>query len=112
MPYAQEIASSCDLLLLQEHWLLGCQRELLHRSFDEWSNVNACIDDANPISQHCLPRGWGGIAILWRKSLNHLVRKTVSNSQKFIAITINQGNAKPTLLVMYIFRRVTALQRN
>ena len=40
---------------------------------------------------------------MWRKSLNYLVRRAVSNSQKFVAITIHQGNSKPTLLVSAYF---------
>ena len=55
------------------------------------------------MSQHCLPRGWGGVAILWRKSINHLIRRTASDSQRFTAITLHQGNARPTLLVCAYF---------
>ena len=40
---------------------------------------------------------------MWRKSLNHMVKRTVTDSQRFVAIIIHQGNARPTLLVCAYF---------
>ena len=96
MPFLLECARKCDILLIQEHWLFNCQRDALASALREWDNVTACTDDLNPVAQHCMPRGWGGVSILWRRKFGHMIQPIKTDSTRTVAIKI--GNNTPTLL--------------
>ena len=89
LPFAIRCSEKCDILLLQEHWLFNCQRDFLAKNFPLFHNTSVSTDDTNPISQICLPRGWGGASILWRKSFDHLIQPVIIESNRITAIKIN-----------------------
>lgn len=55
------------------------------------------MDTGNPILPVQMPRGYGGVAALWRKDLDHLVVKLPDGGNRIQCIAI-QGK-KPLLLV-------------
>ena len=97
LPYVQGCAKVCDFLLIQEHWLFSCLKDSLCSLFPNFNNKTTSTDDDNPIAQYCLPRGWGGVSILWKKNLNHLIRHVDVHSNRTTAIIFNTSN--PTLLI-------------
>ena len=75
-PVFKEIENHVDIYLLQEHWLLDCQRHLLNEISDRFSGVGKAVDSIDPIPPIQMPRGYGGTAILWKKR-TRLVHYTV-----------------------------------
>ena len=75
-----KLCSKCDIILLQETWLKPCELNLIcnvHADFEcrAWS---ACNDNSGLIE-----RPYGGLAIMWRKSLNvkWLIKCTLVNDR-------------------------------
>ncbi|VDI42153.1 Hypothetical predicted protein [Mytilus galloprovincialis] len=66
-----------------------------------FKNVSCAIksvDDNNPIPPIQKPRGYGGVAILWKDSLNHIVEKVDDGSERIVCIKLNV-NPMPILLI-------------
>ena len=99
MPYFLDCANRCDIFLVQEHWLFNCQKYVLSNALPEWESTTNCTDDHNPISQHCMPRGWGGVSILWRKTISHMIKPIMTGCNRISAIKISKDNIKPILLI-------------
>ncbi|CAG2208661.1 unnamed protein product [Mytilus edulis] len=56
------------------------------------------VDDNNPIPPIQKPRGYGGVAILWKDSLNHIVEKVDDGSERIVCIKLNV-EPRPILLI-------------
>ncbi|CAG2245770.1 unnamed protein product [Mytilus edulis] len=56
------------------------------------------VDDNNPIPPIQKPRGYGGVAILWKDSLNHIVEKVDDGSERIVCIKLNV-KPRPILLI-------------
>ena len=71
------VLDDLDILAISEHWLYSYDLHLLglsHTSF----NYTASSPQSQEDSLTCAPRltrGFGGVALLWHKSLNNQVKK-------------------------------------
>ena len=66
-----------DFITLQEHWLFKFEQHMfLHlTSYPDVDYVARSCDETNPIPPAQPPRGYGGAAIIWRKSIGLKVIK-------------------------------------
>ncbi|CAG2249722.1 unnamed protein product [Mytilus edulis] len=71
-----------DFICIQEHWLFKFEQENMGTLFKNVSWSIKSVDDNNPIPPIQKPRGYGGVAILWKDSLNHIVEKVDDGSEK------------------------------
>ncbi|MEW8545272.1 MAG: hypothetical protein AB2693_17245 [Candidatus Thiodiazotropha sp.] len=62
-----------DIFSIQEHWYFDCQLEKLNTVSEYFNGCGKAVDTGNPILPVQMPRGYGGTAVLWRKSIDHLV---------------------------------------
>ena len=62
------LSEDIDTIVIQEHWLWPFQVDQLHLISEQYSFTAVCDRRLNSTSE--LHRGCGGVAILWRKSLN------------------------------------------
>ena len=87
--YVQHLVSTFKphILSIQEHWLFRFEVNVLTDLFPEYEYVAKCVDDNNPLSPIQRPRGYGGVAILWDKSLKD-VRKLEEGSERSAAIQL------------------------
>ena len=65
------IMDSTDILLVQEHWLFNYQLNFLSEISDNIRGAGKAVDNSNPISPVQKPRGYGGVGILWKQSLDN-----------------------------------------
>ncbi|CAG2242256.1 unnamed protein product [Mytilus edulis] len=72
-PLFKELESKIDIFLLQEHWLYDCQLNLLQELHSDFTGTGKAVDSNDPIQPLHMPRGYGGVAILWKKNLDKLV---------------------------------------
>jgi len=79
-----------DILLLQETWLFQCeiQAGILKKIYTEYDSYARGVDIDNPIPPTSIPRGYGGIAILWKKELTPIVSKKSNGNNRIICIEI------------------------
>ncbi|VDI56954.1 Hypothetical predicted protein [Mytilus galloprovincialis] len=83
---------------LEEHWLFKFKQDNIGELFNKTSWTCKSVDENNPIPPTQKPRGYGGVAILWKQHLDHLVEKINDGSERIICIKINV-KPKPILLI-------------
>ncbi|VDI21830.1 Hypothetical predicted protein [Mytilus galloprovincialis] len=64
------------IVCLQEHWLFNFEKNSLDGLFPECDWTAKLVDELNPIGPTQRPRGYGGVAILWREDIKHLIERT------------------------------------
>ncbi len=55
-------------------WLFDCQLNFLSDIHADFIGTGKAVDTGNPLHPIQMPRGYGGVGILWRKTLDHLVK--------------------------------------
>ena len=96
----QSLCNRCDVLLLQETWLLDFERPLLasiHK--DIYSKGVSTIDSWKGIVQG---RPHGGLAILWRKSLYSNAVPCLDDDSRIMGIEIGGYNSMILVVNTYL----------
>ena len=65
----KQVADSCYILILQEHWLFNFEENDIFRYLPNHEDSITSVDSDDPISPYQRPRGYGGAAILWHSTL-------------------------------------------
>ena len=60
----------------------------LGKIYSEYDSFARGVDIDNPIAPSSLPRGYGGIAIMWKKSLTPLITKKTNGNNRIICIVL------------------------
>ena len=68
----EELMNAATFLLVQEHWLLHYQLSLLNDFSMDILGCGKAVDSDNPIPPIQKPRGYGGVAFLWKSHIDHL----------------------------------------
>lgn len=95
--YALEVLKGCDILCLQEHWMISCEATDLTEYFPQHDSIIKCIDDNNPTLPSFRPRGTAGTAILWKHEIDHIVEPVPDGSDRVCTILIHTSN--PLLVI-------------
>ena len=93
----EELSKTIDVVLVQEHWYFDCQLDKISTVSDRYIGCGKAVDTGNPILPVQMPRGYGGVAVLWRKELDHLVVKLPDGGNRIQCIALH--GKKPLLLV-------------
>ena len=81
--YVQSLLQSCDICLIQEHWLLRENLDSLIIS-DDFLSVGVSGMDSSLL---LTGRPFGGCCILYRKSLSSVVHRIFTDSNRLCAIS-------------------------
>ena len=92
-----ELAKQEDIVLVQEHWLFKCQLQLLNELNEQYFASGKSVDSQNPIPPIQIPRGYGGVAIFWKKNIDHVVNDLDIGNERIKCIELNLE--KPILIV-------------
>ena len=57
------------------------------------------MDKRNPIQPTQVPRGYGGVAVLWRKNIDHMIRELPDGNECMQCKELKDSNSKPLLMV-------------
>ncbi len=91
----RDLLKSCDLCLIQEHWLFD--EQLFNLNIDsEFLSVGVSGMDS---SAFLLGRPYGGCAILFRKSLINRIKMLNSHSKRFCAVKLEDSIGSVILLI-------------
>ena len=66
LPVIRDLCSKCDILILQETWLLPNNLSLLDKVHSEFTSFSMSSVD---MSTQFVGRPYGGLSIMWRKSI-------------------------------------------
>ena len=92
------IMDSTDILLVQEHWLFNYQLNFLSEISDNIRGAGKAVDNSNPISPVQKPRGYGGVGILWKQSLDNRVNVLPDGNERIQCVELTT-NERPLLIV-------------
>lgn len=84
----EDLSKKADVILIQEHWYFDCQLGKLNTVCEGFSSSGKAVDTGSPILPVQMPRGYGGTAILWRKSIDHLVTSLPDGCNRIQCIEI------------------------
>jgi exonuclease III len=88
-----KLLQSNDIILIQEHWLFQAQIHLFSEIHGEINYAGKGVDKYDPLPPVSMPRGYGGVAIIWRKDIDHILRPLEDGSEKIqcVEISCNKG---------------------
>ncbi|MEW8545688.1 MAG: endonuclease/exonuclease/phosphatase family protein, partial [Candidatus Thiodiazotropha sp.] len=69
----EHLAKEADIILVQEHWYFDCQLDKLNSVTESLIGCGKAVDTGNPVLPLQMPRGYGGTAVMWQKSIDHLI---------------------------------------
>ena len=93
-----------QILLIQEHWLFQFQIQLLGEIGENICYAGKGVDLNDPIQPVQLPRGHGGVAILWNKTLDKFITSLPDGGERIQCIQFkDQHYPKPVLIVSAYF---------
>ncbi len=100
MDDVKQLCDKCDVLLLQETWLLDTELQVLsniHKEF--YSKGISAMDTSNGI---ITGRPYGGLAILWRKTIGSTAVPCLYDDERIMGLQITGSNAKLLLINTYL----------
>ncbi|CAC5395787.1 unnamed protein product [Mytilus coruscus] len=90
-----------DIFLLQEHWLYDCQLNILQELHNDFTGTGKAVNSNDRIQPYHMPRGYGGVAILWKKNLDKLVTTLPIGNERIQCIELS-GNQKLLFISIYL----------
>lgn len=95
--YAQQLLKNTDILCIQEHWLFSFELDSLNQLTPYHRCHSKAVDDNDPVSPAGPPRGYGGVAILYRTDWNLKVVECPDGGNRICVIELQSKT--PTLIV-------------
>ena len=93
----EELSSYADIILIQEHWLFNCKLHKLNEISEIFNGTGKAVDSSDPILPVQMPRGYGGVGILWKKQIDHLIRICHEGGNRIQCVELK--GQRPMLLV-------------
>ena len=78
----ENLSKNTDIFLVQEHWYFDCQLTKLDQVCQDFSSCGKAVDTGDPMLPVQMPRGYGGVAVLWKKDIDHLATKLPDGSNR------------------------------
>ena len=97
----KELEKDVDIYLIQEHWLFDCQLDLLNEIHNDYIGIGKAVDSNNPIPPIQMPRGYGGVAILWKKELDSLITSLKIGNERIQCVE-TEGNPNTLIVSLYL----------
>ena len=83
--------SEYDILAIQEHWLFTFQLSNIERTFVTHNAYSKAVDEENPLPPNQKPRGFGGVALLYRKNLDFTIKKLIHGENRMVVIEVQSS---------------------
>jgi endonuclease/exonuclease/phosphatase family metal-dependent hydrolase len=97
-----KLLQTYDIILIQEHWLFQVQIHLISKIHGEINYVGKGVDINDLLLPVSMPRGYGGVTVIWRKEIDHIIRPLEDGSEKLQCIEIH-GNKNSRLQVISVY---------
>jgi len=96
-----ELDKSVDTYLLQEHWLFDCQLHLLQELHHNYNGTGKAVDTYDPIAPYLMPRGHGGVAIMWKKTMDNFITPLTVGNERIQCVELS-GKKNVILISVYL----------
>ncbi len=94
------LCNKCDIVCLQEHWLLPNELNILNNINTEF--ISHGYSSVNISDSVLVGRPYGGTAILFRKSLSHLIKIVPTTDPRVTAIRVKSSDFEVLFLSVYM----------
>ncbi|CAG2193477.1 unnamed protein product [Mytilus edulis] len=95
--FIRKMEKEIDIFLIQEHWLFHCELNMLSEIHDNIAGSGKAVDSDDPISASFMPRGFGGVAILWNKAIDKYIKPITDGSTRIQCVELL--TSKPTVIM-------------
>ena len=91
-----------DIVLIQEHWLFHSQIKIISDIYNKIKFAAKGVDIRDPLLPISLPRGYGGVAVLWNMSIDHLIRPILDATEKIQSIELEGFDKNMIIISVYL----------
>ena len=91
-----------QIILLQEHWLFQAQIHMIGELSNNINYAGKGVDINEQLLLISMPRGYGGVAVLWRKDIDHTVKALTDGNERIQCIEITGDKSKLLLMSAYL----------
>jgi hypothetical protein len=88
----EELLKQHQIILIQEHWLFEAQINTIGDLNKNINFVGKGVDKYNPVLPKSMPREYGGVAIIWRENIDHLIKILPDGTERIQCVEINSNN--------------------
>jgi exonuclease III len=99
--YLKNILNTCDILCIQEHWLLSLEKKMLENMHKDFNVSAKAVDDDDIKLNYKSLRGNGGIVVFWKKTIDNAVKIKSDGGSRLQVITIN--NVPTVLCIVNVY---------
>ena len=101
--YLNSLLSPENIVCIQEHWLWDFETNIMDQFSSDFDYYIRCTDTfEDKITDQYVPRGKGGICILWHKSLSRCVKKLDVGNDRIQAIQLQTKESKIIIINVYM----------
>ena len=97
--YINRLMRECNILLLQEHWLLDSQLDKLRLNIN---NVNVHAISGMEANELLVGRPYGGLAILWKCDLQCHIEPIYTKSKRLCAVMLKSAGLEVAIFNVYM----------
>ena len=91
------------MLCIQEHWLFNAEKKIIAEITENSGYIAKSVDDNDdPDFNVSMKRGYGGVAIIWKKEINENIKELIDGGNRIQAIHIQQGDKPICLINVYM----------
>jgi exonuclease III len=84
------LEKSPEIICLQETWLYSFQNKDIAEHFPEYNFAAKSVDDDDPLPPFKLPRGYGGVATLWKRTLSNYAIQ-LDGTTRILTVTLGDS---------------------
>jgi exonuclease III len=95
----RQLCNISDICLIQEHWLADYDLSLLANIHNEFYARGVSAMDTTKL---LVGRPFGGVAILWRKSLASVVKVSTYEDSRLMGLELMSGSTKILIICVYL----------
>ena len=100
IPRISEICNKCDILMLQETWIMPHETKIFGNTHAEFESFSLSSVDTK--STLVSGRPFGGVSILWRKTISHLCKLITFEDNRLLGMCLTIENYKILLINVYL----------
>ncbi|CAG2245623.1 unnamed protein product [Mytilus edulis] len=101
--YIKNLLRDVHVLCIQEHWLFNAEKKIIAEITENSGYIAKSVDDNDdPDFNISMKRGYGGVAIIWKKEINENIKELIDGGNRIQAIHIQQGDKPICLINVYM----------
>ena len=83
-----QLSKRADIIMVQEHWYFDCQLGKLGTVCEKMAGTGKAVDTGDPILPVQMPRCYGGVGFLWRKSMDQTTNSVQDGANRIQCIEL------------------------